>query len=516
MDLGAVFSHRLAVDGQRVLMDELALHQFVDDRRNAAGAVIFFAKIFASGLHVDEEGHLVPDRLPILNRKRHADVAGDGVDVDRRIGRAANGAVDDDRVLERLARQDVRRLQVLPHHFDDPLASSIGDLTALTMGGRDCGAARQAHAERLGERVHGRGRAHRVAMADRWRGRGDDLHELLVVDLAFGKVGARLPDDGARAAALAVMPAVEHRSAGEDDGGNVDRRRRHDAGRRRLVAAGRQHDAVDEIAHQDFDEAKIGEIAVERRGRPLSRLLNRVDRKFERQSPGRGDAVAHTLGEFEVMAVAGRKIGAGLGDADDRLAGAQFAGRQAEIEIALEIERRHSRVVRIVEPLPGSQRRLGRLGPPFDLVLDLSAINLVCLPGAVPFVARRCHAIMDRIAERIQCFARAAHPGTGRRRVRFASSRERRDAKQPEVQAADQQRVEDEANDDCAGRRAGSPAPDRRRRCAGRGRRSLQDPRPTRRGRRRTAQGPQPSRWRRDAQRSIAAPPTASDDGPQP
>ena len=285
MDLGAVFSHRLAVDGQRLLMDELALHQFVDDRRNAAGAVIFFAKVFAGGLHVDEQRHLVPDRLPILDRERHADVAGDGVDVDRRVGRAANGAVDDDRVLERLARQDVRRLQVLPHHFDDSLAGPIGDLAALAMGRGDRGAAGQAHAERLGERVHGRGRAHRVAMADRGRRGGDDLHELLVVDLAFGKVGARLPDDGARAAALTVMPAVEHRSAGEDDRGNVDRRRRHDAGRRRLVASGRQHHAVDEIAHQDFDEAEIGEIAVERGGRPLARLLNRMNRKFERQRP---------------------------------------------------------------------------------------------------------------------------------------------------------------------------------------------------------------------------------------
>ena len=358
MDLGAIFSHRLAVDGQRLLMDELALHQFVDDRRNAAGAVIFFAKVFAGGLHVDEQRHLVSDRLPILNRKGHADVAGDGVDVDRRVGRAANGAVDDDRVLERLARQNVRRLQVLPHHFDDSLAGPIGDLAPLAVRRRDRRAAGQAHAERLGERVHGRGRAHRVAMADRGRRRGDDLHEFLVVDLAFGEVSARLPDDGARAAALTVMPAVEHRSAGKNDRGNVDRRGRHDAGRRRLVAAGRQHDAVDEIAHQDFDEAEIGEIAVERGGRPFSRLLNRVHRKFERKPAGRGDAVARALREFKVMAVAGRKIGAGLRNADDRLAGAQLAGRQAEIEIALEIKGRHSRVIRIVEPLPGSQRAL--------------------------------------------------------------------------------------------------------------------------------------------------------------
>ena len=359
MNPGAVFSNRLAVDGQRLLMDELALHELVDDRRNAAGPVILLAEVFAGRLHVHEQRHLVADRLPILDRQRHADVAGDGVDVDRRIGRTADGAVDDNAVLERLTGENVRRFEVLPHHFDDSLASPIGDLAAFAVGRRDRGAAGQAHAERFGERVHGRGGAHRVAMADRGRRGGDDLHELLVVDLAFGEVGARLPNDGARAGALTVMPAVEHRAAGEDDGGNVDRRGRHDAGRRRLVAAGCQHDAVEEIAHQDFDEAEIGEIAVERRGRPLAGLLNRMHRKFEGQPPSRCDPVADAFGEFEVVAVAGRKIGAGLGDADDRLAGAQFAGRQAEIEVALDIERRHSRIVRIVEPEPGSQRPLG-------------------------------------------------------------------------------------------------------------------------------------------------------------
>ena len=99
-----------------------------------------------------------------------------------------------------------------------------------------------------------------------------------------------------------------------NDGWNVDRRRRHDAGRRRLVAPGREHHAVDEVAlHQDLDEAEIGEIAVKRRGRPLSRFLNRMHRKFERQSSGCGDAVAHALGEFEMVAIAGREVRAGSG-----------------------------------------------------------------------------------------------------------------------------------------------------------------------------------------------------------
>ena len=61
-------------------------------------------------------------------------------------------------------------------------------------------------------------------------------------------------------------------------------------------------------------------------------------------------AIAHAFGQHEMMAVAGRKIVAGLGDADDRLAGAQLLRRQSEVHVALEIERRHAGIFRIVEP----------------------------------------------------------------------------------------------------------------------------------------------------------------------
>ena len=266
---------------------------------------------------------------------------------------------------------------------------SIGDLAALAVGRGDRRAAGQAHAERLGERVHGRGGAHRVAMADRGRGGRDDFHELLIVDLALGEIRARAPDDCARAGALAVMPPVVHRPAREHDRRNVDRRRRHDAGRGGLVAPGRQHHAIEKIAHQHFDEAEIGEIAVKRRRRPLARLLNGVHRKLERHSAGCRDPVAHALGELEVMAVAGRKIGAGLGDADDRLARAELGGRQAEIEIALEIERRHARVFRIVEPEARSQ------GPAWTRPLICSWTSS---PSVVASLAPRSPARSDKVS----------------------------------------------------------------------------------------------------------------------
>ena len=179
--------------------------------------------------------------------------------------------------------------------------------------------------------------------------------KLVVVDLALGIELAALPDDRAGAGQPALPPAVQHRPAGQHDRRDVHRRRAHQAGRRGLVAAGGQHDAVERIAVQHLDQAEIGEVAVERRGRALAGLLDRVDREFQRHAAGVADAVAHAAGEVEMVAVAGREVGAGLRDADDRLAALQLLARQAVIHVALEVERGQRGIERLVEPAAAAQ-----------------------------------------------------------------------------------------------------------------------------------------------------------------
>jgi hypothetical protein len=139
----------------------------------------------------------VTDSLPVVEGKLDTHMAGDSDQMDRTVAGGTNGGGDHDGIFERLARHDLRRFQVFPNHFDDALAAGIGHLGTLPIRGGDGGAAGKRHAKRLGQRVHGRGRAHGIAVADARSGRRHQLHEALAIDLAGGKKLTGAPFDGA-------------------------------------------------------------------------------------------------------------------------------------------------------------------------------------------------------------------------------------------------------------------------------------------------------------------------------
>ena len=87
--------------------------------------------------------------------------------------------------------------------------------------------------------------------------------KFLVVDATGGQLLACFPHDRAGAGAFAFPPTVQHRPTGQDDCRDIHRCRRHEAGRRCLVATGHQHHAVERIAVEDFHQRQIGEVAVE-------------------------------------------------------------------------------------------------------------------------------------------------------------------------------------------------------------------------------------------------------------
>ena len=104
------------------------------------------AQVFAGRLHVDQQRQVVAGGLPILQAQLDASVPGDGCQMDRCVGRAADGGVDGNRVQERIAGQDFGGRQVLPDDLHRPLAGQVGALTPLAVGGRDDTGAGQRHA----------------------------------------------------------------------------------------------------------------------------------------------------------------------------------------------------------------------------------------------------------------------------------------------------------------------------------------------------------------------------------
>ncbi len=86
---------------------------------------------------------------------------------------------------------------------------------------------------------------------------------------------------------------------------------------------------------QHFDQAKIGKVAIQPGGGTLARFLNGVDRKFDADAASFTDAFAHAFGQNQMVAVAWRQVAAGLGNADNRAARAQFFKAEAEVEITL-------------------------------------------------------------------------------------------------------------------------------------------------------------------------------------
>jgi hypothetical protein len=150
------------------------------------------------------------------------------------------------------------------------------------------------------------------------------------------------------------LPSCQPSSIGPVDGG-----RGHQARGRRLVAAGGQHDAVEREAVQDFDEAQIREIAVQRGGRPAALLGERMHRKLHRNATRVADARFRARREFDVMPVARREIAARLRDADDRPTRLQLFARQTVVHESLDVQRRHIRMRGIVEPFLAAQPARG-------------------------------------------------------------------------------------------------------------------------------------------------------------
>src|ERR1035441_413117 len=69
---------------------------------------------------------VVADGLPIAYVERNSDMAGDGIDVNGTVGRAANSRVDHDCILKCFAREDLGWREIFLDYLDDADAGEVG------------------------------------------------------------------------------------------------------------------------------------------------------------------------------------------------------------------------------------------------------------------------------------------------------------------------------------------------------------------------------------------------------
>ncbi len=100
--------------------------------RITAGSATRVAEVLhevpAVRLQVDQGRDVAGQRVEVVERQRHAQPAGDGQQVDDRVGRSADGRVRTDGVLERRPGHDGRGPQVVLDQADDQLPGLLGDL----------------------------------------------------------------------------------------------------------------------------------------------------------------------------------------------------------------------------------------------------------------------------------------------------------------------------------------------------------------------------------------------------
>ena len=195
----------------------------------------------AGGEDVAQVGHLMVDLVEELNGQIIAQLPGDGGQMDGGVGGAADGAVDDDGVLERRGGHDLAGGDVLLHQLHDLPAGIAGVLDDVPHGGGSQSRAGQRHAQSLGDALHGGCGAQEGARAHRGAAgqliiphflRGDGVLALLTQGDVAGHQGR------------GHVGAGPHGAAGHEDGGDVHPGRSLQVGGNGLVAAGHQDHAV--------------------------------------------------------------------------------------------------------------------------------------------------------------------------------------------------------------------------------------------------------------------------------
>ena len=255
--------------------------------------------------------------------ERHAGFVGQREQVQHRVGRAAAGDDAGDRVLERLAGEDVARPDAALQQIHHQRADALGDGVLGLEHRRDAGAAERRDAEELAGHRHRVGGELAAAGAGAGAGVIFEVAQPRVAHLA-GRVRADRFEHVLDRDVVALERARRDRPAVEHDARQVHPRQRHQRARDRLVAAAEHHHRVEVMAaHHQLDRVGDDLAADERGAHALGAHRDAVRHRdgveLHRRAAGLAHAFLHLGGEAPQVEVARADLGPRVGDADQRL-----------------------------------------------------------------------------------------------------------------------------------------------------------------------------------------------------
>ena len=232
-----ILGQRLSGDRDAVAMQQAGIEQRLYDDRDAADLVDVKGHVFAARLEVGDVGRAAHDVAHVLHGEAQTGLVSHRRQMQCGVGRAAGGADEHSRVLQRFHRHDVARPQPALDEGHHRAPALVRPAVAVEVRRRGAGRTGHREPDRLGDHRHRVGGELTAAGAGRGAG---DAFERVQVRVRHG-ASAVPPDrlehvDHGDVAAL--VGAGQDRAAIHEHAGDVEADHRHHHPGQRLVAAG--------------------------------------------------------------------------------------------------------------------------------------------------------------------------------------------------------------------------------------------------------------------------------------
>ena len=247
--MGDVLPYGVAGDSGQLRVQQPHVRQLLHNGGHAAGLVQFLHEVFARRCQMAQVGSFLADLIELLQIDGQPRLVGDGRDMQGCVGGTAQRHIYGDGIMKRFCRYDVPGTDVFLHQLHDLHAGMLGELDTSRTGCGDAAVARQRHAQRFAQAVHGVGREHTGAgTAGRTRGLLT-FPQTRVVQLPRLIGTYRLKHLG-QAGLLPIDMTRQHGASGAYQRRDVHADGSHQHTGHDLVAVGDQHRTVEAMGGQ--------------------------------------------------------------------------------------------------------------------------------------------------------------------------------------------------------------------------------------------------------------------------